>query len=186
MRFPFLRAALALVALLALSADARAQFVYSDTTAGGPTFNRPLENGTALSGTGTNVPYHVLAFSVDAAGTYGFLSGPTTGGFNNFLILYQNAFNPTAALDNFVIADDDVPQLGVVQAGFSAPLAVGTNYFLVTTGFNNADFGAFTNIITGPGNVLAGPAAAVPEPGTLALLGFVLPVGAAAIRRRRA
>ncbi len=154
--------------------------IYTGTTTGGPTFNRPLEDGSGLTGIGTAVPYSVLQFSVTAASSYSFVSTPTTALYDNFLILYQNAFNPAAPLANFVIADDDTGGIGVSSA-FTTPLTVGTNYFLVTTGFNNQDFGNFTNSITGPGSFITGGGAPIPEPATMILLG----TGLAAVAGRR-
>jgi hypothetical protein len=94
--------------------------------------------------------------------------------------LYRTAFSPTAQLTNVIIGDDDnstVP--GSFQDyQFTTTLATGTNYFLVSTGYNNGDSGAFTTTITGPGNVLT----AVPEPFTI--IGTLVG-GTAALRMRK-
>ena len=84
----------ALILTFVVVGTARADVIgYSGTTAGGPTFNRPMEDGLSLSAVGTAVPYNVFQFTVTTGGSHNFLSLPTTPGYDNFLILYQNAFN---------------------------------------------------------------------------------------------
>lgn len=147
-------------------------FTYNGTTAGGPTFNRPNANGnsapTALSATGTAVPYDVVMFTVATAGSYSFLS---TANYDNFLVLYSGSFTATSPLAGAVIANDDFPTVG--RSGFSSTLATGTTYFLVTTGFGNINSGTFTDVIT-----------LVPEPGTWAMVGAGL-VGLVVVQRLR-
>lgn len=167
--------------ILAATPSLADTYTYAGTTAGGPVFNRPLEDGSGLSAVGTSVRYNVLQFSVTIGGGYDFLSAPITAGFDNFLILYANSFNPLSPLANFRVADDDTGGIGV-SAGFGASLTANTNYFLVTTGFNNADFGDFNNRITGPGVIT--PGAPIPEPATMLLLGTGLAGVGAAVRRR--
>ena len=132
---------------------------YNGTTVGGPTFNRPNANGnsapTALSTTGTAVPFDLLTFTVATAGTYSFLS---VGNYDNFLVLYTGTFNPATPLTGALIANDDFPTIG--RSGFNYALTTGTTYSLVTTGFSNTSVGTFTNTIS-----------AVPEPGTYVMIG---------------
>ena len=172
----------ALAALLYAS-QASAALHNGDTT-GGATFNRPLENLSALSAVGTNVAYEPYSFSVDTAGSYSFRSYslPLATPWDNFLILYTGAFDPGHALTNATIANDDVNGT-TGRSGFSATLATGVAYTLVTTSFYNEDSGKYLNTIRGPGEVTA----PVPEPGTyLMMLVGIAAIGCMARRRRTA
>lgn len=176
MKFSTVAIAAALAAL-GLSATVQAQTFTGDTT-GAPTFDRPLFSFLALSALGQNVRYDALEFTVNASGSYDFLSA-ATGNWDNFLFLYSPSFDPTGPLLNGVIGNDDFPGIG--RAGFSGvALMAGAPYVLVTTGFDAPSFGAFTNTITGPG--IATP---VPEPGTWGLMALGLAGIGALVRRRR-
>ncbi len=118
------------------------------------TWARPFADGTCCSGLGP-VSYHVYGpFTVDVAGAYTF--DTTTDGFDSFLFLYMTAFDPLDVTTNFVAGDDDGPGGLTTSQILDAPLAVGTDYYLVTTAFAAGDFGMFTNTITGPGTVTCG------------------------------
>lgn len=121
----------------------------ADPTLGGPIWNRPLEDGSGLSSTGTGVSYHVYGpFTVSDSGTYIITSDQDD--WDGFILIYQNVFDPESPLTNYVAGDDDGPG---VDSQISTTLNSGTDYFLITTSFAPDDFGTFTNSITGPGTV---------------------------------
>lgn len=128
---------------------------YSGTTVGGLTYNRALSSCAGLSGVGVGVTYSVQQFSVDTSGAYD-VTSVQTGAWDGFLFVYQSAFDPANPLTNCFSANDD----GGAGIGTSDILGValtaGTQYFAVTTGFAPGDEGAFTNTITGPGNITLG------------------------------
>lgn len=150
---------------------------FSGSTAGGLTFDRPIETLDFVSPAGMGARYNAFQFSVDTSGFYNFLS--TVSGWDNFTLLYGPGFNAASPLTNALAANDDFGMNPGVS-GFSFGLSAGTTYTFLTTGFDGtADFGAFNNSISGPGNI-----AAVPEPATVAtmMLGLML-IGL--LRRRR-
>ena len=187
----------ALGALLAFTtAPAMAQNFAGDTT-GDPTFNRPVSL-TSLSSTGTAVPYEVIPFHVTVPGDYVFtsISGNTAPeNYDGYLLLYSNGFDAGDPLSNLLAGDDDfdpdgggpltstggsrISTTGGNSFGTPGALSSGVQYYLVQTGFNNTDFGAYTGLAEGPGAITFG---FVPEPGSLSLLALG---GLALLRRRR-
>ena len=168
--------ALLLAALLALSAAPASAdtFTYMSGTFGG--FNRPDEGAppTALSAAATDVPFNAQGFSVSLGGTYSFT---LTAGFNSFLVLYEDGFDPSAPLSNALIASD--------TPAFTFTLAAGTTYVIVPTGFSNLDAGAFIGTITGPGAITPVGGVVIPEPAAVLLLATGLTGAALKARRRR-
>ena len=171
-------AVVALTFAAAPAAQASFQVISGDTTSA-PTYNRALEDFSGLSGIGTDVRYDTYTFTVSVAGDYLF---NTTGAFDTFVFLYQGSFNPADATTNGVFANDDL-FLGnsFAISGFEVPLAPGTTYIYVTTGFDVPDAGAYSTTIAGPAPLLA-----VPEPETYAMMGLgLLGLGTSSLRRRR-
>ena len=171
-------AALAVASALTLNAGT---IMFGGSTTGAPTWNRPLEALTGLSPIGTAVPYVVTGFTVDQADFFTFDSTATLG-WDNFLFLYELTFDPLDPLTNALIADDDNPIVGL--SGFSLNLLAGTQYYLVTTGFGNTNFGDFTNTISANSGT-AVLDATVPEPSTLFVAGAGLSLLGLARRRRK-
>jgi PEP-CTERM motif len=149
---------------------------HAGDTTGKATFDRPIEDLSATSGIGDAVAYDTFHFTVGTSGTYTFL---TNGLFDTFDFLYANAFDPLNPL-NGVIGDNDDSVIGIGTSGFAAALLAGVDYYLVTTGFSDSDFGLFSTTIGGPGSI-----AAIPEPDALALMLAGFGVMGYTVRRRK-
>ena len=154
---------------------------YSGDTTNGALFDAPLENGddTPFATYGQSIfHYERQSFYVDTSGLYDILSTSINpANWDNYLYLYQGSFNPTDSLDSILIANDDFPFTG--NSGFSGlSLNGGVQYYLVTSGFSQSDFGQYRNTISGVGNITLANATPVPTPSLLpgvcglALLGF--------------
>lgn len=147
---------------------------FTGDTTGAPTFQRPVEDLSALSAIGTAAHYTSYAFTALTSGTHTFT---TCGAFDTFVVLYDVPFAPTMALLNALIANDDLTSAAFNVSGFSVGLQAGRQYTYVVTGFDNSEFGAYTTTIDSP------DVTAVPEPSTWALVAVGLLV---AMRRARA
>jgi hypothetical protein len=162
-----------------------------------PTWNRPLADGTGLSGVGTSVSYSVQPFYVAESGTFTFETvAPSPGAYDTFIFIYQGAFNPATPLANFLVGDDDysgtftllpgpysVPTSGTGSSGTDpasqitgVSLTAGVQYFAINTTFGNGALGTFYSGIGGvnefsePIDVTLGVITSeVPEPGSVSL-----------------
>jgi hypothetical protein len=146
-------------------ASPEATISYTGNTTGGPTWRRPVASsatncGTSLSGVGTATPYSTQQFYVNTAGSYDISS--VQNGFDGYIFLYRDSFDPTNQFANCVGGNDD--GLGGIGTSdmLGVPLDANRTYIIVTTGFGNSDFGPFTNTISGPGNITLGAFVAAP------------------------
>jgi hypothetical protein len=197
-------------AFVVTASFAAAQNAYFTGTlsANDPTWNRPFEDGSGLSGVGTSVFFDVQPFFVAANGTFTFETvAPTPNNYDTFAFIYQNVFNPATPLVNFVGGDDDftgtfailpgpfaVPPNGTGSGGASpasqvlnVSLLAGTQYYAINSSFSNGAVGTYFSGIGGrsvtgaPIEVTLGLIPVVPEPASMAVLGM----GALALLRRR-
>lgn len=126
------------------------QIVYSGSTTGGPRYHRTKAGipPRALEGSfASSVRYHSYALTVTTSGLYDFFT-ESSSGFDPFLALYAAPFSPASPLTNVLAANDDLSPGNYLQSGFIYPLWAGRNYRVITTGYSNFDFGAFTSTIT--------------------------------------
>lgn len=134
-------------------ANPRDTVMYSDTLVGTPTWTRPFADCTGATGLGP-MGYQVEPFYVSANGAYDVTS--VQNGWDGYIFVYQNSFNPASPNTNCVIGNDDGGGGIGTSEIFGVALSAGVQYFVVTTAFENGEEGTFTNTITGPGTITLG------------------------------
>jgi hypothetical protein len=183
MKAPFILLPIAL--LCAAQSVSAATVIVSGDTIGAPTYRRVLVGAppTSLSSIATATPFEETPFSVSADGSYTLLvTSVSPAGWNNFLTLYKDSFDPANALTN-VLASSDNFSGGTLNAQITRNLTATTRYFAVVAGSGNANFGSYNLSISGPGDITVG---VVPEPASWAMLISGFGLTGAAMRRRRA
>lgn len=132
---------------------------FTGDTTDAPTYNRPLENRSALSDVGTAVHYRSFRFSVDVSGDYTFVT--TAPSFDSFVFLYR-APQPDPAFVGDIPLDANDDLFGTTTSGFAHTLIAGSLYAYVNTAYGNDDVGKFSTTIGGPGLI-----SQVPDPPSL-------------------
>lgn len=180
----------ATVAAFACSAPVMAAVTIVDNAiTDGPSFNRTVAGfpPPVLSTVGTDVFYDAIPFTVTGDGAYSIALDAAGDGFDAFLLIYENGFDPLSPLANIVVADDD-SGIGLNSLVSFLGLTAGVNYVAVATTFNIGETGAYRLTLTGAGDnaAIIGGTGAVPEPGSWAMmmLGFGLIGGALRSRSR--
>lgn len=150
---------------------------FSGDTTGGPTWDRPFSDFSGLSALGVDVLYEVIPFFVPATGVYTIAEEQE---FDGFLYIYEDVFDSTLPLVNGVVGNDDGPG-GIGTSLVSTTLTAGTQYYIVTTGFEDIEFGLYDGTISSTAGLAT--IGLIPEPSSLSL---VAAAGLLAARRRRA
>jgi hypothetical protein len=127
-------------ALAAAAPSAGGVQVLQGSTVGGPVFNRPTEDGSALSG--VIAPYQIQGFRLETESDC--LIGQHQS-FDGVLFLYRGGFNPASPLTNFVDGDDD--DVLVARSSEFVRTLEPAVYFVVTTGYLASEAGSYTTTI---------------------------------------
>lgn len=130
-------------------------YTWVETLDGGdPTYNRAFGSTCdTLSGTGTNVYYETLNFSVDTTGVYDLHITSFTGS-DTTMALYAGSFDPSNVY-GCVEYDDDGGSVFLLSR-ITRTLDASVNYILVVSTFANGDTGTFNLEMSGPGDFCVG------------------------------
>ena len=127
---------------------------------GDTTWDRPYCDGSLE---GSIEFYDQQTFHVTVDGNYDITMPVMTGTISpdGYFLLYEESFDATSPATNCIAEDDDGGAGSLDPAILGIPLVANTNYVLVTTQCcdgTSADEGiAYTNDITGPGEIVLGP-----------------------------
>lgn len=133
---------------------------FTGTTAGGPTWQRPQTVGTGapgsctLSGFATNVPFRVQRIGQNGGIPTSITMTATWTGFDGYLALYRDWFDPAQPCANLVAINDDFGS--TAQSQIVRSISPTESYYLVMTGYNNTDAGSYSVAVTGS-NALSRP-----------------------------
>jgi hypothetical protein len=117
---------------------------YIGSTLGAPTFVRP-DNGDGLSPAERTVAYHAYTFIAPAGDTFTIDSAQD---YDGYLFLYDNRFDPRNPERNLMAANDDFGGFfnpnndPPGRSRIVAELSAARRYIIVTTAYDNAQFGA--------------------------------------------
>lgn len=166
------------------SADAGNATTYHGNTTNGPTWDRPLANGTCCSTLGP-VAYEMQFFTVDVTGTYDISS--IQDGWDGYIFVYDENFNPNDPLAGFIAGDDDGPGGVGTSEILGVTLEAWETYFVVTTGFAALEEGSYANTIEGPGGIhfYLPWTPTLGEWGMIGFVGLLLGAGLIVIRRSK-
>jgi len=132
---------------------------FSGDNTSGPTWDRPYTLGTGTSGSCSissqgPVNYEVQPFFVDITGLYTIYAAWT--GYDGYLHLYENAFNPLDQCVDLIALDDDGPGGTSDSEIVDVTLTAGLQYYLIASGYSAGAFGPYSGTIDGVGTATLG------------------------------
>lgn len=146
------------------ASEGAAFFEYQGNIQGQRTMIRPLADGRCCSKLGP-VHYQKKSVVVSTTGNYDIISDQD--GWDGYLLIYRNSFDPERPTHNLLLGDDD----GVIGIGtseiFGLQMETDETYIIVTAGFSTADAGTYSTIIDGPGSIRAISNSKMPSLGVL-------------------
>lgn len=114
-------------------------------------FNRMLETCDQLSPQATKTNFSVQTISVGFSGDYTIAQAQAD--YDGYIHVYDDRFNPLSPAMGCIAGNDDGPNGAGTSLIPDVRLAAGHTYYVVSSGLNNSDSGAFTTVISGPGDI---------------------------------